>query len=160
MPKSSAASKPAPPNVPAVGPQETERQRKMKRLAVRWGGRAVLLERGFVAVPLYFFELLSSLPKPPTPTETVFILNLMYHKRDRRDPYPAYKTIAKRMAISVSYARDLARNLVRKQLLNLTIRVGLPNLFDLEPLFAKLAELAEKDMEARRLKTKKQMNVA
>lgn len=74
----------------------------------------------------------------------MFVLQLMVHKWDQNAPFPSYGTIAKRMGISVAYARRLARDLEIKGILHRTVREGMTNRFDLTPLFDKLAQLVEK----------------
>ena len=43
--------------------------------------------------------------------------------------------MAKRMGISIQYARDLARKLERKDYMSREVRRGRSNKFDLQPLF-------------------------
>ena len=77
-------------------------------------------------------------PHSLTPAESLFVINLMYHKWDAASPYPSYKTLAGRMGISVQYARDIARALETKGYLKRQVRVGQTNRFDLNPMFVAL----------------------
>ena len=84
-----------------------------------------------------------------TPTEMVFILQIMGFKWDEEDPYPSYKRIAEQMGISEPYARKIARNLEEKNLLIRQKREGTTNKFDLAPLFEKLSEIGSEIEEER-----------
>ena len=92
-------------------------------------------------MPIAFLDGHAGLkPFSLTPTEALFIINLMAHKWDARAPFPGYKRIAKRMGITESYGRKLARTLEHKGFIQRLQRVGSTNEFDLTPLFAKLVE--------------------
>jgi hypothetical protein len=116
-------------------------------LVSRWGGRGELLVEGFVAVPTAFLKYLGSLKPGLTPAEALFVLELMVYKWDAQAPFPGYKTLADRMGVSEVYARKLGRSLHAKGHLRRQPRVGQTNLFDLQPLFDRLAAhaTAEKD---------------
>lgn len=75
--------------------------------------------------------------------EAMLIIHLVSYKWDENRPYPAYKTLAKRMLIKAAQARNLARSLSTKGYLKREIRIAKPNLFDLQPLFRKLEELQD-----------------
>lgn len=123
-----------------VTPDATQQDRKRK-LADRWGGHDRVLDDGFVAVPRSFLKFAGQLrPHSLSPAQIVFVLNLMFHKWDSARPFPAYRTIATRMGISVKYARDIARQLEAKGLLSRERRTGRTNRFELQPLFDALAK--------------------
>jgi hypothetical protein len=81
--------------------------------------------------------------KPPLTTpEAMLVIQLMSFKWDDQMPWPAFKTLAKRMGISATAVRNHARSLdTRKKYLVRHKRVGQPNLFDLAPLFAALEKV-------------------
>lgn len=139
---------------------EDKKSTKLQKLAIRWGGHSVILENGFTAVPRSFLKYAAELkPFSLGPAEMSFVLNLMYFKWDARAPFPSYKTLADRMGISVQYARDIARKLERKGFLTRTVRRGLPNQFDLQPLFDALARHVEAEMAAGREKKRQKLIV-
>lgn len=120
--------------------EEPTRKRPSDRLVARYGGHAELLTDGFVPVARTYVKYAAQLkPHGLVPAESLFIINLLYHKWDAQRPYPSYKSIAARMGVSVQYARDLARRLERKGFIRREVRVGRPNLFDIQPLLDKLA---------------------
>lgn len=59
----------------------------------------------------------------------------MEFKWDSKEPYPAYKTLARRMGISDKMARRHAQSLEIKGYLKRQIRRAKTNRFDLNPLF-------------------------
>src|SRR5687767_10895280 len=84
---------------------------KLAKLANRWGGHVCIFSDGFTPVPRTFLKYAANLkPYSLTPTQMVFVTELMYHKWDEKKPFPSYKTIAARMGISVQYARSMARD--------------------------------------------------
>ncbi len=119
---------------PAPAPAKLPRD-----LVSRWGGHAELFDRGWVGVPYRFLEHRAEMkPFNLTPTEAIFIVDLMAHKWDEKLPWPGYKRLSKWMGKSESYVRKVARGLEIKGLLKRHPRIGDTNLFDLEPLFARL----------------------
>lgn len=123
------------------GDAAAEPSQKRAKLAARWGGREELLQDGFIPVVRPFVKYASQLkPHGLNPAESLFIINLLYHKWDAKKPYPSYKTIAGRMGVSIQYTRDIARRLERKGLILREVRVGRPNRFDLQPLFDALSK--------------------
>jgi DNA-binding MarR family transcriptional regulator len=76
-----------------------------------------------------------------TPTETIFLLQVMTFKWDEEAPYPSYSRISDQMGISEPYARKIARGLEDKGLLSRMKREGTTNKFDLSPLFEELSEI-------------------
>ena len=112
---------------------------KPRDIVTRWGGHAELFSRGFVPVPVTFLKSYASLePFAMTSAEAMLVLQLMAHKWDADDPYPGYKSLAKRLGKTEGYARTLARNLEGKKLLARIVRTGTTNRFNLRPLFDKL----------------------
>jgi hypothetical protein len=120
-------------------------------LLVRWGGKRAILAEGFVAVPTTFLKYFGSMEPGLTPTEALFVLELMVYKWDKRSPFPGYKAVAERMGVSEAYARKLARGLQTKGYLNREVRVGRTNRFDLQPLFERLAQHAEQQRQKQRV---------
>ncbi|HEX6749275.1 MAG TPA: helix-turn-helix domain-containing protein [Longimicrobium sp.] len=118
-----------------------------RALVARWGGKEEILAEGWVGVPISFLKYFGSLNL--TPTEAIFIIELMGYKRDERAPFPGYKALAKRMGVSPDYARKLARGLEAKEYIRRQVRVGTTNRFDLSPLFERLAARAKQEAEAR-----------
>jgi hypothetical protein len=79
---------------------------------------------------------------PLTTPEAMLVIHLMSFKWDDAMPWPAFKTLAKRMGISATAVRNHARSLeTRKKYLVRHKRVGQPNLFDLTPLFTALEKV-------------------
>ena len=114
---------------------------KPRDIVTRWGGHVELLAQGFVAVPVTFLKNYASFkPFAMTSMEAMLVLQLMVHKWDADDPYPGYKSLAKRLGRTEGYARTLARDLEGKKLLTRVVRTGTTNRFNLRPLFDKLKE--------------------
>ncbi len=112
---------------------------KPRDIITRWGGHPELLSQGFVPVPVTFLKNYASFkPFAMTSMEAMLVLQLMVHKWDADDPYPGYKTLAKRLGKTEGYARTLARNLEGKRLLARIVRTGTTNRFNLRPLFDKV----------------------
>lgn len=110
-----------------------------------------LAKGGFTPIVSVFLENYAKMSPPLTTPEAMLIIQLMSFKWDEAMPWPAFKTLAKRMGISDTAVRNHARNLeTRKKYIVRHKRVGLPNLFDLTPLFAEL----EKVQTANELKKK------
>lgn len=126
--------------------------RARRQIAQRWGGKEVFGESGFLAVPLAFLKFHAAIKPKLKPAEAMFVLQLMSYKWDTGAPFPGYKTIAKRMGVSEVYARKIARALEDKGLMKRRFRRSQTNLFDLQPLFDKLAEHVERVNEAKQAK--------
>ena len=110
-------------------------------IVTRWGGDPDILSKGYVAVPVNVLSLAAtSKPFCLTPTEVLFVVQVMSFKWDEKAPFPGYKTIAARMGISETYARKLARSLEDKGFMRRVARVGRSNAFDFTPLFQKVIE--------------------
>lgn len=111
----------------------------------RWK-HEVLFEKGYVVVPTLFLRHYTQLkPFPLNTGEALFVLHLMEFKWDSNDPFPGYKTIARRMGISDKMARRHAQSLEIKKYLRRKMRVGQTNRFDLNPLFDALVKAIEQD---------------
>jgi len=85
----------------------------------------------------------------------MFLVHLMQYKWDGDAPFPAYKTLAKRMVVSVKTARRLAKSLDEKKYLRREMRTGETNRFHLTKLMKALAALKETDEEQENAKAKK-----
>ena len=113
-----------------------QRQRSGSREAgQRWAPHRVT---SFTPISDYFLEHYADLPL--TSTEAMVIVHLMSFKWGVEAPYPAIKTIARRMKLTDTQVRTHIRNLERNGYLRRTIRAGETNRFHLEPLFEKLEE--------------------
>ena len=113
-----------------------------KDIVSRWGGEDVVFTDGFLAVPLILLKNLQTVGEYGlSPTEFVFLLQLMTFKWDTNAPYPSYKKIAEQMGVSEVYVRKIARSLEEKKFLNRQQREGTTNEYDLQPLFDILKEL-------------------
>jgi len=118
---------------------------QVKRVAAsRWTKDLVV--GGWTPISNFFLSHANELRPEITGGETLFIIHLISFKWDEKKPYPAFKTIAKRMGIGHTQARKLARQLEKKGLLFRVMRVSQPNKFDLQPLFRKLEELRNKKL--------------
>jgi hypothetical protein len=117
-----------------------------RAVLTRWGGFEAVLELGFLPVPIAFLYFGAQLAADGlTPAELLFVLELMVHKRDERHPYPSYERLARRMGISIPYARKVAAELQRKGCLTRRKRRDPAQIrghstveFDLTPLFERL----------------------
>lgn len=109
-------------------------------VAKRW--TAKLAKGGFTPVVTVFLEHYARMNPPLTTPEAMLVIHLMSFKWDESMPWPAFKTLAKRMGISATAVRNHARNLeTRKNYLVRHKRVGQPNQFDLTPLFTALEKV-------------------
>jgi hypothetical protein len=107
----------------------------------RWGNREELFSDGFLTVPHKFLTCYAWLrPEPLTTGEAMFVLQLMTFKWEAAAPYPSYKTLAKRMRLSETMVRAYARSLSKKGYLVRHYQKRAPNRFDLNPLFAAIAQ--------------------
>jgi hypothetical protein len=110
------------------------------RFVQRWGSDRRLFVKGQLPVPSLFFESYACLNPPLNSGEALFVLQLMNFKWGRNAPFPSYRSIAKRMGISVKMARTHAQNLESKGYLWREIVSGRTNRFNLDPLFNALVE--------------------
>jgi len=122
-------------------PTGTKQEVKLPRdIITRWGGRKELFDHGWVGVPTRFLESRAEMRQYRlTPTEALFVIDLMAHKWDATSPFPGYKRLSKWMGTTEGYVRKIARSLETKGFLRRLRRIGDTNKFDLEPLFTKLA---------------------
>lgn len=99
-------------------------------------------EDGHVQISTFFLENYHRLkPYPLTHGEAMFVVHLMQHKWGVEAPYPGYKTLAKRMAVSDKTARRLAKSLEDKKYLVREIREAQTNKFHLKRLIDALVAL-------------------
>jgi hypothetical protein len=109
----------------------------------RWGSKAVFA-KGHLAVPSFFLQHYAQLDPPLNSGEAMFVLQLMNFKWGLEAPFPAYRTIAQRMGISVKMARNHAKNLEEMNYLCRQEHTGFTTHFDLTPLLRVLARRAQK----------------
>lgn len=130
-----------------VSPKITKKPVRKKRVAKkkksrtnvpaeRWSER--LIEHGFIPVSRTFLRNYAKLSPTLTVGEALFVIHLFDYKRDKKPPYPSYKTLATYMGVTDKMVRLHAKRLEEKGYLKRHVRVGLPNLFDLNPLIAEL----------------------
>ena len=101
-----------------------------------------LEDDGFVAVSAFFLKNYHRLhPYDLTYGEAMFTIHLMQHKWNEDAPFPAYKTIAERMSVSVKSARRWAVSLEQKGYLVREIRRAQTNRFHLDKLVEALVAL-------------------
>jgi hypothetical protein len=101
------------------------------------------LAKSWTPISDFFLKNYSSLNPPLTTPEAMLVIQLMVHKWTEDHPFPAFKTIAKRMGMTDTAVRAHARKLESKKYLKRIPRIGQPNLFDLSPLFEALERLQE-----------------
>jgi Helix-turn-helix domain len=77
--------------------------------------------------------------------EAMVVIHIFSFKWDASAPFPALKTIARRMGISAPSVRTHLRSLERKGFLTRQIRTGTTNRFHLQGLFLALESLMERD---------------
>lgn len=105
-----------------------------------------LFDKGYIPLPALFLRYYANLkPHSLTTGEAMFVIHLMEFKWDSNEPFPSYKTIAKRMGVSDKLARRHAQSLEIKKFLVRKQRIGDTNLFDLTPLFDAIVRAVEKD---------------
>ena len=115
---------------------KNDRDYKVKK---RWS--ALLAAGGWVPVVTDFLENHAKLkPYSITHGEAMFIIHLMSFKWEEQAPFPAYKTIAHRMGVSIKTARRLAQSLEQKKYLVREVRVNNTNIFHLENLITALED--------------------
>src|SRR5262249_53349944 len=121
-------------------PATTNGTRAAQRVvAARW--TPDLTKGGWTPVSDFFLDNYRRLAPPITSNEALLIIHLIRHKWDASPPFPGFKTLAKRMGITATSARNHARSLDKKGYLVREKRVGTTNLFDLTPLFRALEQL-------------------
>ena len=120
--------------------REIERTTPERTVQDRW--TEGLVYRGFTSISNVFLESYSLMDPKITHGEAMFIVHLMQHKWDENAPFPAIGTIAKRMEISVTATRALARSLERKDYLYREGQPGRSNRYHLNKLFHALEQQA------------------
>lgn len=105
--------------------------REPQTIADRW--TPAIAARGYTPAANAFMENYAALEI--TNSEAMFLMQLMYHKRSKKMPYPKFAVIAKRMGITPTAARNHARSLQAKGFIKRVFRSGSTNQFDLKPLF-------------------------
>lgn len=103
---------------------------------MRW--TPALVEGGFTPVSTFFLDNYSTLKM--TSAEVVFVLHLIRHKWDHKNPYPSFDILATRTGASYASVRAHARSLEQKGLLKRVRRRGYVE-FDLTPLFKSFESL-------------------
>ena len=122
--------------------------------AKRWAQE--LEEDGHVQISTFFLENYHRLkPYALTHGEAMFVVHLMQHKWGTEAPYPGYKTLAKRMAVSDKTVRRLAKSLEDKKYLVREIREAKTNKFHVKKLIDALVALKKTLPKKRRLAGRK-----
>ena len=113
-------------------------------VAVRW--TPYLASKGWTPIVHPLLEHALSLKPPLTIAETLLVINLMAHKWDDAEPFPAVSTLATRLGCGDRNVRKMLERLENVGYVRRTARVGQSNLYDLSGLFAALEAVAgEKD---------------
>jgi hypothetical protein len=113
-----------------------------REVAARWTPK--LAGAGWTPISDVFLDSYTKLDPPITNVEALLIIHLMKFKWDASPPYPGFKTLARRMAMTSTSVRNHARSLQKKGYLIRLKRVGTTNRFDLNPLFNALEDLLAK----------------
>jgi len=111
-------------------------------VTVRWGGDEELFAEGFLCVPHRFLQQYASLQPPLTPSEALFVLQLMTFKWEEAAPFPSYSRLAKAMGVTHKMTRRYAQQLQRKGYLRREYQNQDTNKFDLTGLFQALSKRA------------------
>lgn len=126
------------PGLPPAMPDPKKGDQKFDH-ARRWSAYLLEGKPGYTPVPNYFLDHYHELePYDLTHGEAMFIIHLMSFKWTEKSPYPAYKTIAKRMGISDKQTRRLAKSLEQKKLLEREVKQNKTNKFHLAKLITAL----------------------
>lgn len=99
------------------------------------------LRDGWTPVSDFFLDNYWKLEPRVKGAEVLLIVHLLRYKWDADAPFPAFKTLAKKMGVSSTAVRNHARSLELKGYLRREMRVGSTNRFDLTPLFKALEKL-------------------
>ena len=130
--------------MPKKRPAQSAPRGVPRQIAVRWTPR--LASAGWTPICDYFLRNYHRLKI--SHTEAMVIIHIMSFKWDSDAPFPALKTIAKRMGITAPSVRTHLRNLEGKRLLRRQMSIGTTNRFHLQPLFERLEELMDADEQA------------
>jgi hypothetical protein len=120
-------------------------------VAKRW--TPVLARLGWTPVSDFFIDNFHRLDPAIRHGEAMLVIVLMRHKWDDDPPFPGFKSVGKRLGISVTAARQLARSLEKKGYLIREKKIGTTNRFHLQPLFRALEDLHEKDRAKKTVET-------
>jgi hypothetical protein len=132
--KRTASAKPPPPKSAAKQPAKNQFDH-----AKRWSAYLVDGKPGYTPVPNYFLDHYHELkPFCLTHGEAMFVIHLVSFKWTEKSPYPAYKTIARKMGISDKQTRRFAKSLEQKKLLQREVKQNTTNKFHLEKLITAL----------------------
>jgi hypothetical protein len=123
-------------------PDHQNSPKKQSKLVVRFGDE--LLESGFTALPNILLRYQGELQIKAE--ELNFIVQIWYHWWDDADPYPALKSVARRMAKHEDSVRGYSRSLQKKRYLVVRDRQSktkgqLTSEYDFSPLINRLKEL-------------------
>ena len=121
--------------MPRVAKAKKAKKERKHDIQKRWTPR---LAESFTPVAEAFLKYYSVLDPPITTAEAMFVIHVIAHKWTGKAPFPAFKTIAKRMGVTDAQTRNHARSLARKGYLRRVFRVGTTNLFYFEGLFQAL----------------------
>ena len=112
---------------------------KSREVSQRW--TSALVKDGWTPVSDFFLDDYWKLQPPIKGAEVLLLVHLLRYKWDKNAPFPAFKTLAKKMGVSATAVRNHARSLERKGYLRREMQVGSTNRFDLTPLFKALEKL-------------------
>ena len=90
-------------------------------VATRW---TPALVASWTPVSDYFLDSYTKLAPPLTNGEAMLVIHLMRHKWDEAPPFPGFKTLARRMGVTATSVRNLARSLEKKGYLRRQKRRG------------------------------------
>ena len=135
----------------STGHMDAATPRPQFSFETRWS--PALKKDGHVQVSTFFLNHYSKLkPYPLTHGEAMFVIHLMQYKWGADAPFPAYKTIADRMCVSVKTAQRLAKSLQDKDYLYRQFRRGETNVFHLNKLIKALEALKASSASTSRLR--------
>jgi hypothetical protein len=123
-----------------TGGEAPRKKRVAQRdVAKRW--TPALARGGWTPISDFFLDNFHRLEPSMTHGEAMLVVLLMRHKWDDAPPFPGFKSISRRMGISITAARQLARRLETKGYLIREKQKGATNRFHLQPLFQALEAL-------------------
>lgn len=99
------------------------------------------LSESFTPISNFFLDHYADLRPRIKALEAMFIIHLMQNKWDEQAPFPGFRSLAKKMGISMSAARTYARSLQTKGYVRRQEQIGRSNLFHFDKLFAALTDL-------------------
>ena len=103
-----------------------------------------ILDAGHTATPNLILNSYARLAI--SPQEMMFIIHLLQHKWDARDPYPSLGSVARRMGVSLRQAQRYEASLVKKGYLSVHARISpergqLSNEYNFAPLIERILTL-------------------